>query len=171
MNDNDLSMKVFWARAFRASPPQSLSDALGVLAGLIDDPAPFQSCADAIRAHHLAMRAAPLRGQAILNEVAAKHGISVGEIKSQSRRQKYSRPRQEAYFRLRTETSLSYPNIGKMIGGRDHTTVMYGVDQHMKTEGIDREEFGDRVSSLRKYPDRSIRQQAKPEPCETTPPL
>lgn len=32
-------------------------------------------------------------------------------------------------YLLRTETSASLPTIGELLGGRDHTTVMYGCDK------------------------------------------
>ena len=32
-------------------------------------------------------------------------------------------------YLLRSDTQLSMPQIGEELGGRDHTTVMYGVDK------------------------------------------
>jgi chromosomal replication initiator protein len=32
-------------------------------------------------------------------------------------------------YLLRHETGASLPQIGEALGGRDHTTVMYGVDR------------------------------------------
>jgi chromosomal replication initiator protein len=32
-------------------------------------------------------------------------------------------------YMLREEAELSLPKIGEMLGGRDHTTVMYGHDK------------------------------------------
>ena len=32
-----------------------------------------------------------------------------------------------AYYLLRHEMGLSFPNVGHAVGGRDHTTAMHGV--------------------------------------------
>jgi chromosomal replication initiator protein len=32
-------------------------------------------------------------------------------------------------YLLREETDISLPQIGEVLGGRDHTTVMYGYDK------------------------------------------
>jgi chromosomal replication initiator protein len=38
-------------------------------------------------------------------------------------------PRQVAMYLIRAETDASLPQIGHALGGRDHTTVMYGCDK------------------------------------------
>ena len=38
-----------------------------------------------------------------------------------------ARPRQVAMYLAKNLTSLSYPEIGRQFGGRDHTTVMHAV--------------------------------------------
>ena len=46
-------------------------------------------------------------------------------------------PRQVAMYLIREITSLSYPDIGKHFGNRDHTTVMHAVnkvDSQMKQQ-------------------------------------
>jgi chromosomal replication initiator protein len=67
--------------------------------------------------------------QQILNTIAHEYGVSIEELLSQSRSQKYSFPRQVAMYMLREESELSLPKIGEMLGGRDHTTVMYGHEK------------------------------------------
>jgi len=60
-------------------------------------------------------------------EVSEKHGVSFEDMKSKSHVKRLVDARSEAYFRIRTETKLSYPQIGRRFGGRDHTTVIHGV--------------------------------------------
>lgn len=72
----------------------------------------------------------PLRWRKIVDEVLAKHNISMGQLCSKQRRQEIVRARFEAYFRLSEETTLSLPKIGKLLGGKDHTTVLYGIRTH-----------------------------------------
>lgn len=38
-------------------------------------------------------------------------------------------PRQMAMYLLREQGNISLPKIGQELGGRDHTTVMYGCDK------------------------------------------
>ena len=38
-------------------------------------------------------------------------------------------PRQIAMYLLRQEVNYSLPQIGEVLGGRDHTTVMYGCEK------------------------------------------
>ena len=38
-------------------------------------------------------------------------------------------PRQLCMYLIREETDSSLPSIGDALGGRDHTTVMYGCDK------------------------------------------
>jgi chromosomal replication initiator protein len=65
----------------------------------------------------------------ILQTIAQEYGLSLEELLSQSRSQRVAFPRQVAMYMLREEAELSLPKIGEMLGGRDHTTVMYGHDK------------------------------------------
>jgi chromosomal replication initiator protein len=64
--------------------------------------------------------------QQILLTIAQEYGVSMDELLSQSRSQRIAFPRQIAMYMLREESDLSLPKIGELLGGRDHTTVMYG---------------------------------------------
>ncbi|WP_422383259.1 helix-turn-helix domain-containing protein [Roseibium album] len=66
----------------------------------------------------------------IMQEVADKHEISVHEIKSASRKRVIIPARHEFFYRAKTETLKSYPDIGRFCGGRDHTTVLHGVQKY-----------------------------------------
>lgn len=72
------------------------------------------------------------KARAILHEVAFKHGVTVEEIVSMSRPPVLCAARNEAYYRLRTETTWSFPSIGRFLGGRDHATVIHGANKHAK---------------------------------------
>ena len=71
--------------------------------------------------------------QQIMNTIAHEYGISMDELISQSRSQRVAFPRQIAMYMLREESELSLPKIGELLGGRDHTTIMYG---HEKISGL-----------------------------------
>lgn len=66
--------------------------------------------------------------EAILREVALKHGIGVDDIRGRRCYRKYTKARHEAMARVYTERpDLSLPQIGRLVGGRDHTTVLHAV--------------------------------------------
>lgn len=73
----------------------------------------------------------------IIWEVAEKHGFSYRELIGKGNFRHISEARFEAYWRIRVETNLSFPEIGRHFGGRHHTTVLYGLRRHeerMKAE-------------------------------------
>lgn len=62
----------------------------------------------------------------ILKTIAHEYGVSLEELLSANRSQRIAFPRQIAMYMLREESELSLPKIGEILGGRDHTTIMYG---------------------------------------------
>lgn len=66
----------------------------------------------------------------IARQVCEKHGISFLELCSRRRTAQLVLARQEVMYRLRYETTLSYPQIGQRIGGRDHATAIHNVRRH-----------------------------------------
>ncbi len=74
-------------------------------------------------------KAGALTAERILEVVAAQFGIPLDRIRGRERSQEVVLPRQVAMYLLRHETGASLPQIGEALGGRDHTTVMYGVDR------------------------------------------
>lgn len=61
----------------------------------------------------------------IVAEVSAKHDVPVVDIKSVRRNKKIVLARCEVSYRCKKETSMSFPQIGRYMGGRDHTTILY----------------------------------------------
>lgn len=62
----------------------------------------------------------------IISVVADQYGIEESRLLSRERSREVAFPRQIAMYLIREETSSSLPKIGEALGGRDHTTVMYG---------------------------------------------
>ena len=56
-------------------------------------------------------------------------GVKEGELLGKRRTQSLVRPRQIAMFLLRMVCELPLVKVGELLGGRDHTTVMHGVDK------------------------------------------
>jgi len=63
----------------------------------------------------------------ILEAVAESAGLDVEDLLGQNRSAKIAVPRQLAMYLLRTYNEISLPQIGELLGGRDHTTIMYGI--------------------------------------------
>jgi chromosomal replication initiator protein len=61
--------------------------------------------------------------------VAEKFKVSVDQLIGRDRSREIALPRQVAMYLLRREVNVSLPQIGEALGGRDHTTVMYAIDQ------------------------------------------
>jgi chromosomal replication initiator protein len=59
--------------------------------------------------------------------VAEFEGISVQDLMGSNRSAKVALPRQLAMYLLRNLNDTSLPQIGELLGGRDHTTVMYAI--------------------------------------------
>jgi hypothetical protein len=68
----------------------------------------------------------------IVLEVAERHGVTFEEIVSMRRQQRIVDARNEVYYRLRNETTWSFPSIGRFLGDRDHSSVMCGARKHAK---------------------------------------
>ena len=66
--------------------------------------------------------------QEALDSVAAYFGIKTTALKGPKRDRPIARPRQIFMYLARTELGLTHDDIGGILGGRDHTTVMHGVD-------------------------------------------
>jgi chromosomal replication initiator protein len=65
----------------------------------------------------------------IVETTAEEFEITKEELISRSRSHRIAFPRQVAMYILREEAEISLPQIGEMLGNRDHTTVMYGHDK------------------------------------------
>ena len=65
----------------------------------------------------------------ILDAVATYYRVPVADLVGKKRDKTIARPRQIAMYMMREETQLSLPEVGRVLGGRDHTTVMYGCDK------------------------------------------
>ncbi len=78
----------------------------------------------------------------IIDLVARYFNLSADKLLGRDRSRNVALPRQIAMYILREEANVSLPQIGEVLGGRDHTTVMYAIDK------ISREIQGDSGSAV-----------------------
>jgi len=69
------------------------------------------------------------RPEHVVRQVAEAFGVTVEEILGRDRSRQVALPRQIAMYLLREEANASLPQIGQVLGGRDHTTVMYACEK------------------------------------------
>jgi len=86
-----------------------------------------------LRARAAESRAVALSGEhgslsQIMDAVSVAFDVTRGDLVSPRRARALSWPRQAAFFLARKYAKhLSLPQIGRQIGGRDHTTVLHGI--------------------------------------------
>ena len=67
--------------------------------------------------------------ETIVKTVAEYYKIKVEDLSNKKRTQSIAYPRQVAMFLCRELADLSYPKIGDLFGGRDHTTVIHAFEK------------------------------------------
>lgn len=65
----------------------------------------------------------------IIQTISEFFELTGEEVMGQRRYKELVYPRQLAMYLMRHELSFSYPKIGKELGGKDHTTIMHGVEK------------------------------------------
>jgi len=65
----------------------------------------------------------------IIRNVCYFYKVKSTQLKSSKRDAFIVRPRQVAMYLLKKELGLTFVEIGNLLGGRDHTTIMHGVDK------------------------------------------
>lgn len=65
----------------------------------------------------------------IINVVSEHFGVRPEDITSKRRNSEFVLPRQIVMYLCRELTDTSYVNIGKLLGKKDHTTIMHGVNK------------------------------------------
>lgn len=94
----------------------------------------------------------PVTISKIISEVGRTFNISEQDIKSNKRAANISRARQVAMYVIKDITQMSMAAIGEEFGGRDHSTVVYAINQTekmMKTDSHLREIIEDITKNVK----------------------
>jgi len=78
---------------------------------------------------NLVVKQEKLTIEEILVAVARHYSVDEAELLGRSRRKEVAQARQMVMYLAREETNASLPKIGQALGGRDHTTVIHGIDK------------------------------------------
>ena len=68
----------------------------------------------------------------IMNVVADHFGVSVSDITSSKRNSEFVLPRQIFMYLCREMIDIPFKSIGNLLGKKDHSTIMHGVDKIKK---------------------------------------
>ena len=75
----------------------------------------------------------------IKKTVAKYFGVKVSDMESEKRSKNVAFPRQVAIYLIREHTNYSLPQMGKLFGGRDHTTIRHSYEKILEELKTDRD--------------------------------
>lgn len=87
--------------------------------------------------------------QLIINVVAEHFGVKPEDITSKKRNAEFVQPRQVVMYLCRELCDMSLSNIGKLLGKKDHTTVIHGINK-INEEMVDNPDFKNRIDTIKK---------------------
>lgn len=96
----------------------------------------------------LAPERTPCTPATLIRIVASHFQLKAEELCGRKRTKEIANARQIAMFLLREEHALSLPVIGDHLGGRDHSTVRYGIEK-VATDLTDDEALRQTITALR----------------------
>ncbi len=85
----------------------------------------------------------------IINVVAEHFGVKPEDITSKRRNSEFVQPRQVVMYLCRDMTSNSLSSIGKILGKKDHTTVIHGINK-IEAELKNSEELRNKIDIITK---------------------
>jgi len=88
--------------------------------------------------------------ESVVDAICSHYAIARRALLGKGRARLVARPRQMLMYLLRIEYHLALEEVGRLVGGRDHSTVIHGVDKISKMASTDENVRGDisRIKSL-----------------------
>lgn len=130
----------------------SVRDLQGVINSLLAYSVVYNSVVDMRLAQRVIQRAVkiddkPLTIDEILDTVCRHFNVTVSAVNSKSRKQELVTARQLSMYLAQKYTKMPASRIGKLVGGRDHSTVIHScsrIEQRLKLDSL----FSNEVMSI-----------------------
>jgi chromosomal replication initiator protein len=100
-----------------------------MLAQLYKKPLTLPLAIEALTDSSIGMRKSSTTSMEVLDSVVRYYKVTHQDLTGRSRKRDVTTPRQVAMYLLREETDASLVDIGRALGGRDHTTILHGVEK------------------------------------------
>jgi chromosomal replication initiator protein len=85
----------------------------------------------------------------VINIIGEFYGVGVQQLKGERRTKTLAWPRQILMFLLRSELRLPLEEVGRLIGGRDHTTVLHATEK-VKAELEENHRFQSELAEVKR---------------------
>ena len=89
----------------------------------------------------------PLTVDEIIESVCQHYNVTTANINSRSRKKEYVMARQVSIYLAQKYTKMPASRIGRLVGGRDHSTVIYSCNQVEQRIKIDKK-FSSEITSI-----------------------
>ncbi|MGC4193287.1 MAG: chromosomal replication initiator protein DnaA [Thermomicrobiales bacterium] len=100
-----------------------------MMAQIANRPLSLQLAMEALSDIATANRTGAIRSDDVIGAVLAHYRVSEKDLFGRQRKREIVLPRQVAMYLLREETDSSLSEIGAILGRRDHTTVIHGIEK------------------------------------------
>ncbi|MGC4105486.1 MAG: chromosomal replication initiator protein DnaA [Thermomicrobiales bacterium] len=100
-----------------------------MMAQIANRPLSLQLAMEALSDLTNATRTGAIRSDDVIGAVIAYYQVTEKDLFGRQRKREIVLPRQVAMYLLREETDSSLSEIGAVLGGRDHTTVIHGIEK------------------------------------------
>ena len=85
----------------------------------------------------------------VIGLVGGYYGIGVSQLRGERRLKTVAWPRQILMYLLRTDLRLPLEEVGRLLGGRDHSTVLH-AESKVKMALVDNYKFQAEMAELRR---------------------
>lgn len=119
---------------------------------LVGTPPSIAQAQNAIREILSDEQSAPVTFDRILSEVASVYGVNTEDLRSNKRSSQISTARKVSAYVIKEITQMSYKAIGFEMGGRDHSTIVYYIDDviaNIKKDNHTKEMVEDIIRNIR----------------------
>ena len=116
---------------------------------LVKQPITLTLAEDLLKDHITPSERREITADVIIEIVAEHYNLNRSELASPTKKKNIAYPRQIAMYLCREMTDVPLVTVGELLGGRDHSTVIYGCDR-ISTDLRTNEQLQSTIENLRK---------------------